>query len=56
LCGDLLKLSNTEIGKLVGFDYTHMPHHMNRFMRLPKRKSVKDQTINLDDIISFTKS
>jgi len=54
--GDLVKINNTVIGKLIGFDYTHMPNHMNIVIQSQKRKSGKDQAINLNDVISFTQS
>jgi len=52
--GDSIKINNIEIGKLVGFDYTHMPNHMNIIIKSSKRKSGKDHGIKLEEIISFT--
>ena len=54
--GDLVKVNNVEIGKLAGFDYTHMPNHMNIVVKSPKLKSGKEQKIQLRDTLSFVRS
>jgi hypothetical protein len=52
--GDSVKVDNSEIGKLVGFDYTHMPNHMNIILRSSKINSGEKHGIHLGDIITFT--
>ncbi len=36
LVGDKVEVAGQEIGRLVGFDYTHVPNHMNLCIRVPE--------------------
>jgi len=43
------------IGKVVGFDDTHMPNHQNIILNAPKKKTGVELKINLDEKILFKK-
>lgn len=36
LVGDRVEVAGQEIGRLAGFDYTHVPNHMNLCIRVPE--------------------
>jgi len=50
--GDEVSVGGKVLGKLAGFDLTHMPNHMNV---LVKTKSLKAPSINVGDPIVFHK-
>jgi len=43
------------IGKIIGFDDTHMPNHQNIILYVPKKKTGVELKINLDEKIIFKK-
>jgi len=43
------------IGKLIGFDNTHMPNHQNIILYAPKKKTGVELKINLGEKILFRK-
>jgi len=43
------------IGKIIGFDDTHMPNHQNIILYTPKKKTGVELKINLDEKILFKK-
>lgn len=52
--GDLVNTSKNNIGKIIGFDETHMPNHMNIIIKVNKRMSGKDLNLDLGEKLGFT--
>jgi len=52
--GDAVCAEGKVIGLLAGFDYTHMPNHMNIVLSANPMLSGEMLRLNLDDAISFT--
>ena len=53
LTGDDVYIEGKLIGKVVGFDDTHMPNHQNIVLYAPKKKTGVELKINLEDKILF---
>ncbi|AEH51399.1 DUF6917 domain-containing protein [Pseudothermotoga thermarum] len=43
------------VGRIAGFDETHMPNHENIVIKVEKRMSGEEMGINVDDLIIFLK-
>jgi hypothetical protein len=55
LTGDMVAVDGQEIGRLVGFDYTHCPNHMNLCIRVPEPlRSGYEMGFNVGAQITFT--
>ena len=52
---DKVYIGKKLIGKVVGFDDTHMPNHQNIILYAPKKKTGVELKINLDEKILFKK-
>ena len=52
MVGDDLKITGKSIGRIAGFDMTHMPNHMNV---LVKAESLEVQTIRVGDGILISR-
>lgn len=52
--GDVLRQNSVAIGRLAGFDLTHMPNHLNIVITSEKRRTGKDLNLRLTDEIRFT--
>jgi hypothetical protein len=46
---DLVKISNLDIGVLLGFDETHFPNHMTLIVRAGERKTGKQLGVGVGD-------
>ena len=55
LVGDSVFIKNELIGKVVGFDNTHIPNHQNIILFTPKRKTGLELGLNLKDEILITR-
>ncbi len=53
--GDEVYISGKFIGKIAGFDDTHMPNHQNIVLYTDKKKTGLELKINLDENILFKK-
>jgi hypothetical protein len=53
--GDEVHINKKLIGKVIGFDDTHMPNHQNIILYVPKKKTGVELKINLDEEILFKK-
>lgn len=53
ISGDRLCLGNRTIAKLCGFDYSHMPNHMNMVFYAPELMSGEDFGLQLDEMLIF---
>ena len=51
--GDEVYIDKKFIGKIVGFDDTHMPNHQNIILYTPKKKTGIELKINLNEEISI---
>ena len=51
--GDEVYINKKLIGKVIGFDDTHMPNHQNIILYTPKKKTGVELKINLDEEISI---
>lgn len=51
--GDDVYIKKKLIGKVIGFDDTHMPNHQNIVLYSPKDKTGPELNINLGDEIAF---
>ena len=51
--GDEVKVAGRVIGKIAGFDETHMPNHYNIVIHGPERFSGNEVGFELDDLISI---
>ena len=52
---DQVYIGKKLIGKIIGFDDTHMPNHQNIILYAPKKKTGIELKINLDEKIVFKK-
>jgi len=52
---DKVYIGKKLIGKVVGFDDTHMPNHQNIILYAPEKKTGVELKINLDEEILFEK-
>ena len=55
LVGDSVFIKNELIGKVVGFDDTHIPNHQNIILFTPKRKTGAELGLNIEDKILITR-
>jgi hypothetical protein len=53
LIGSILRRKNVEIGRLRGFDETHMPNHMNIIVQSPHRATGAELGWQIGDRIDF---
>lgn len=51
--GDELRVGDVLVGLLAGFDYTHMPNHMNIVISVPQALSGTDCRFELDQPVTF---
>ena len=51
--GDELTISEKKIGKILGFDETHEPNHINIVISVKERKSGKELGLHLEDKLQF---
>ena len=51
--GDEVSIGSKLIGKVAGFDGTHMPNHQNIILYTPKKKTGVELKINLNEEISI---
>lgn len=51
--GDELRVGEVLVGHLAGFDYTHMPNHMNIVISVPRALSGTDRQFELDQPVIF---
>jgi len=51
--GDELRVGDVLVGHLAGFDYTHMPNHMNIVISVPRALSGTDWQFELDQPVTF---
>ena len=51
--GDEVSIGSKLIGKVAGFDSTHMPNHQNIVLYVPKKKTGVELKINLNEKISI---
>ena len=52
--GDELRVNGVGVGRLAGFDYTHMPNHMNIVVSTDAGRSGIDRSFELGDEVTFT--
>jgi len=52
-CGDKVCLGEEIIGKVVGFDQTHMPNHLNIVIKSENYKDGRELSANLGESIKF---
>lgn len=53
IIGDELTISEKKIGKILGFDETHEPNHINIVISVKERKSGKELGLHLEDKLQF---
>lgn len=53
LVGDSVLVGDVELGKVVGFDVTHFPNHMNLVIGAKHRKTGPELGLNLGDLVTF---
>jgi hypothetical protein len=53
LVGDSVLAGDVELGKIVGFDVTHFPNHMNVVAVAKQRKTGAELGLNLGDFVTF---
>jgi hypothetical protein len=53
LVGDSVSVDEVELGKVVGFDLTHFPNHMNLLVGAKQRKTGLELGLNLGDLVMF---
>jgi hypothetical protein len=54
LCaGDEMRVGGKLVGRLAGFDYTHMPNHMNIVIGAAEDSSGTDRCFELGDPVTF---
>lgn len=51
--GDILEISNSIIGEVIGFDLTHMPNHMNVVVKVDEKISGRDLKLSIEDYLNF---
>ena len=51
--GDELVIGGTDIGRVIGFDATHMPNHYNIVIEGWTRLTGKDRGLSVEDVVSF---
>ena len=51
--GDELRVGDVLLGHLAGFDYTHMPNHMNIVVSVPRALSGRDWRFELGQPVTF---
>lgn len=56
VAGDQVLIENKFIGEVVGFDYSHMPNHMNIVIRCLNKKSGKQLELIVSNKIKFIKN
>jgi hypothetical protein len=54
LVGDRVLVGEVELGRVVGFDLTHFPNHMNLLIGARQRKTGLEMRLNLGDVVTFT--
>jgi len=53
LVGDRVLVGEVELGRVVGFDLTHFPNHMNLLIGARERKTGLEMRLNLGDVVTF---
>lgn len=53
LVGDRVALGGRELGRVVGFDYTHFPNHMNILIRGPRWETGRELEIAVEEAVVF---
>ncbi len=53
LCGDAVTVQQEEIGKVSGFDETHLPNHLNVVIRSRRLVTGREMDLSLDAPITF---
>jgi len=53
LVGDRVSVGGRELGRVVGFDYTHFPNHMSILVRGPQWKSGQELGIAVETAVIF---
>lgn len=51
--GDRVRIGDTEIGRVAGFDDAHFPNHYNVLIAVPELVTATEVSLNLDDAIEF---
>ena len=54
LCGDTVTVRQEEIGKIAGFDETHLPNHLNVVIRSDRCGTGRERELPLDVPITFS--
>ncbi len=54
LCGDTVSVRQEEIGKIAGFDETHLPNHLNVVIQCERRKTGRELELPLDVLVAFS--
>lgn len=54
LCGDTVAVREEEIGKIAGFDETHLPNHLNVVMRSKRLGTGREMELPLDVPVIFS--
>ncbi len=54
LCGDTVTVRQEEIGKIAGFDETHLPNHLNVVIRSDRCSTGRERELPLDVPITFS--
>ncbi len=49
--GDEIKIGKLTIGKIAGFDETHMPNHLNIVIKSEKRRTGVEMGLELEEIV-----
>ena len=53
IIGDELTIGKKKIGKILGFDETHEPNHINIIIAMNERKTGKDLNLKINDSLQF---
>ncbi len=53
LVGDRVTAGEVDVGKVVGFDLTHSPNHMNILVGAKERKTGPELGLSLGDVVTF---
>lgn len=51
--GDTVRIGNMEIGRIAGFDSTHLPNHMNIVIAAAELKSGLERGLSLEQVVAI---
>ena len=54
LYGDTVSIQGEEIGKIAGFDETHLPNHLNVVIQCERQKTGRELELPLDVLVTFS--